>query len=256
MSSGEDDVVEEDEDFNSTEIACGHKGGNWSNGKCSCKNAKGKSITTSNPVKDCVEQSAAKSNEEKVKEKSGGDEKENKKKVLSDSQKSACTARDGTVSADATMCSCKDRNGRDIDTDNPINKCVKPRKSASENTDGDSTDAGDGGSRDKCVSEVKFKYNMMTIPKEARYKEILASLKTKEKQEYNKCLDAPLKDTGEHKCTVNGQTFKYTVVAGDTVRGRVPEPCWMVLCPTQLDMFLENQAQEQFLDEKIEQECR
>ena len=231
---------------------CIKAGGNWENGACvgaTCDDGEEWNSEKNKCVKNKGADEPEKSSEE-------DDKKENKKKVLSATQKKACTARDGTVSPDATMCSCKDRNGRDIDTDNPINKCVKPKKSAPENTDGDSTDAGDGGSRDECVSEVKLKYNMMTIPKEARYKEILASLKTKEKQEYNKCLDAPLKDTGEHKCTVNGQIFKYTVVAGDTVRGRVPEPCWMVFCPTQLDMFLENQAQEQFLDEKIEQECR
>ena len=61
--------------------------------------------------------------------KSGEAEKENKKKVLSDTQQRACTARDGTLNADATMCSCKDRNGRDIDTDNPITKCVKQNDS-------------------------------------------------------------------------------------------------------------------------------
>ena len=29
---------------------------------------------------------------------------------------------DGTVNADSTLCSCKDRNGKNISTENPINE--------------------------------------------------------------------------------------------------------------------------------------
>ena len=125
----EEEVEEEDDDLNTTQIVCEDKGGNWSNGKCSCKNAKGNSITTKNPVNDCVKPSETSSTEKDKKE--GSAPAEDKKKGLSETKIKACTNRGGALNSDSTLCSCKDRNGRDIQTDNPITKCVKPKENKS-----------------------------------------------------------------------------------------------------------------------------
>lgn len=126
----EEEIIEED-DLDSAAVTCDYQGGKWENGTCSCTNAKGKKIKTLNPLNDCVKPSEAGS--ANGGEKSGAESAKDKKKVLSATQKKACTARDGTLNADATMCSCKDRNGRDIDTNNPINKCVKQNDSGQQN---------------------------------------------------------------------------------------------------------------------------
>ena len=126
----EEEIIEED-DLDTAAVACDYQGGKWENGTCSCTNAKGKKIKTLNPLNDCVKPSEAGS--ANGGEKRGAESAKDKKKVLSATQKKACTARDGTLNADATMCSCKDRNGRDIDTNNPINKCVKQNDSGQQN---------------------------------------------------------------------------------------------------------------------------
>ncbi len=257
MSAGTDDgddfietteeEVEEDLDFDTTQVVCEDKGGTWNpkNSKCTCVNAKGKKITTKNPVVDCVESAdvtacvdgggkwsgkqcqcqdgyewrdnkcqikspdvkmslafsactkaggkwqdgkciGAKCGNKKIWSDDAGQcvddisdqvlgktaceglrnngkwvnntcqcpdgkvwnssknacekkrlTQEEKKETLSDGQKSACIARGGTVSADSSLCSCKDRYGKSINTDNPISKCVKPeeKKGTEINTD-------------------------------------------------------------------------------------------------------------------------
>ena len=52
-----EEEVEEDLDFDTTQVVCEDKGGTWNpkNSKCTCVNAKGKKITTKNPVVDCSE---------------------------------------------------------------------------------------------------------------------------------------------------------------------------------------------------------
>lgn len=237
--------VEEDLDFDTTQVVCEDKGGTWNpkNSKCTCVNAKGKKITTKNPVVDCVESAdvtacvdgggkwsgkqcqcqdgyewrdnkcqikapdvkmslafsactkaggkwqdgkciGAKCGNKKIWSDDAGQcvddisdqvlgktacegprnngkwvnntcqcpgdkvweknvcekkrlTQEEKKETLSDGQKSACIARGGTVSADSSLCSCKDRYGKSINTDNPISKCVKPeeKKGTEINTD-------------------------------------------------------------------------------------------------------------------------
>ena len=52
-----EEEIEDEDDINTTQIVCEDKGGTWSNDQCSCKNAKGRDIKTTNPVSDCVEPS-------------------------------------------------------------------------------------------------------------------------------------------------------------------------------------------------------
>ena len=62
----EEEEIDEDDDLNTTQIVCEDKGGTWSDGKCKCKNAKGRNITTKNPVMDCVKPSETTNDDEDI----------------------------------------------------------------------------------------------------------------------------------------------------------------------------------------------
>ena len=70
----EEEEIEENDDLNTTQIVCTDKGGTWSNDKCKCKNAKGRNITTKNPVMDCVKPSETTNDEEYTKDNEEDDE--------------------------------------------------------------------------------------------------------------------------------------------------------------------------------------
>ncbi|MBR2393549.1 MAG: hypothetical protein IKB05_03595 [Alphaproteobacteria bacterium] len=127
-----DDAADEDEDDNKPGAAgrrCIKAGGTWDDNREVCSGAtcdEGKEWSSSK--NKCVKsQGADESGDADKGESDSGKKDDEKKKGLSDMQKRACQNRGGTVNADSTLCSCKDRNGKNISTENPINKCVKQK---------------------------------------------------------------------------------------------------------------------------------
>jgi len=261
---GDNKDEEKDDSLDTAEVACGDKGGAWGNGKCSCKNKKGKDITTTNPVKDCVKPSEAGSKNDGKKESSEpADDK--KKNVLSENQKKACTSKGGTLNTDFTLCLCKDRYGRSVETDNPIKNCVKPKedkKSAeavpakADSQGADNKGNANISTKEKCEIDVSSRYNVLNIPRESRYNEILAQLRQENDDKIAVCVDTPVGDSGlEFSCSGTGQpTCIGKLKSGEKPKDKVDENCWACVCGTS-EVVLKNKAREQFIDEKVKQEC-
>ena len=121
-----EEEVEEDE-LDTAGIVCGDLGGDWNSStkKCKCKNANGKSITTKNPVSDCVKQDAAKTNELESDDSNADD---NTKAF-----QEACSSLGGKMTSTG-KCECKNKAGRTTRTGNPERDCVKPAVAATEST--------------------------------------------------------------------------------------------------------------------------
>ena len=173
----EEEEIDEDDDLNTTQIVCEDKGGNWSDGKCSCKNAKGRNITTKNPVMDCVKPSETTNDEE---------------------------------------------YNKDNEEDNEYADCVM---------------------------KIKSNYNAFKIGNEARYQEILADLDAAEEEKLNTFLNTASDHDGNGNC--NGQAYSYT--AGQKPKDYLPETCWTIYRKNKI--FLEQEAEDKFINEKIAQEC-
>ena len=186
----EEEKIDEDDDLNTTQIVCEDKGGTWSNGKCKCKNAKGRNITTKNPVMDC------------------------------------------SVDSDAT----NDDEEEDITYDD------------TESDDSDEENSEDDKYAD-CVLKMETNYNAFKIGKEARYQEILAELDAAEEEKLNTFLNTASDHDGNGNC--NGQAYSYT--AGQKPKDYLPEACWAIYRKNKI--FLEQEAKDKFINEKIAQEC-
>ena len=142
VDTQEEEVVEEGDGLDTAGVVCGDLGGDWDakSKKCKCKDIRGKSITTTNPVSDCEKQTentaAAAKTEKKSKEQQPGDSKADKNQSGNDNQKTlqeACSAADGKI-VSSGKCECKNKAGRTTRTGNPKRDCVKPAAATAENT--------------------------------------------------------------------------------------------------------------------------
>ncbi|MBR2011695.1 MAG: hypothetical protein IKA08_00285 [Alphaproteobacteria bacterium] len=189
----EEEEIEENDDLNTTQIVCEDKGGTWSDGKCKCKNAKERNITTKNPVMDCVKPSETTNDEEYNDDE---DDDLNTTQIV-------CEDKGGTWSNN--KCKCKNAKGRNITTKNPVMDCVKPSETTNDKEDitYDDTESDDS---DEENSED---------------------------------------DDG------SGQAYSYTV--GQKPKDYAPEASWAIYHNNKI--FLEQDAKDKFINEKIAQEC-
>ena len=108
---------------------------------------------------------------------------------------------------------------------------------------------------EKCVSDINAQYNILyNFDEDQDYQRIFNELKQKADEEYKQELDKPTKVHYTGSCNVtNFPAVTYECDIGQTPRECVPEHCWFKY--KRDDMSLKKDAQEQFINKKIAEEC-
>ena len=172
---------------------------------------------------------------EKKAEKKKNDAAKAQKKVALDTnleKETLCRAIGGEWLAARKLCRCTNISGELIRTAN-IDGCIVDTEESE---------------HAKCKDNINRKY-LFSYKDEPRYQEILTTLDSTEEEKLNAYLDTPV-DTADNGA-YNGVRFSYT--AGQTPREYLPQPCWTLY--RRANLMLANDAQKQFLNEKINEEC-
>ena len=108
---------------------------------------------------------------------------------------------------------------------------------------------------EKCVSDINAQYNILyNFDEDQDYQRIFNELKQKADEEYKQELDKPTKVHYTGSCNVtNFPAVTYECDIGQTPRECIPEHCWFKY--KRDDMSLKKDAQEQFINKKIAEEC-
>ena len=108
---------------------------------------------------------------------------------------------------------------------------------------------------EKCVSDINAQYNILyNFDEDQDYQRIFNELKQKADEEYKQELDKPTKVHYIGSCNVtNFPAVTYECDIGQTPRECIPEHCWFKY--KRDDMSLKKDAQEQFINKKIAEEC-
>ena len=110
---------------------------------------------------------------------------------------------------------------------------------------------------ENCKTRIEHKYNpLYDFDKDAEYQTFYNSKYTQAKQKFNEWLDTVPENNTTGDCTINGITTSFSCKKGQKNKDCVPELCWQIQGdPTYPDWHFSRQTQNDFIQQKILEEC-
>jgi len=103
-----------------------------------------------------------------------------------------------------------------------------------------------------CAQDVKAEYNLLyNFDADTDYQHVYAQVQAEETEKLNTWKEQTNTGTRSGRCN----STPYECKQGQKNKDCVPETCWTLLANVKEDIFLENEAQDRFINKKISERC-